>query len=215
MSKIVQQIQIRFKWFQIILICEILYSILSLILNQLFKSDILENLSTQVFAIFGILDLVTSSILTVLFYTSFGMLTHGIFNYLKINRNSEVDPNWSVWSIFIPFANEILISLNAKKGYKTLNLDTSIPSQYFRYAIFSLVTSFFLLITIFYHTILTLGRTSSDSILQKPFGTSFSTAVCLSILIFISYYFQWKIMKEMKNAIVVNSLQVDVESKAE
>ena len=212
MHKIVQQIQTRFKWFQIILICEIIYSILSPILNQLFKSDILQNQSTQVF---GIFDLVTSSVLTVLFYTYFGMLTHGIFNYLKINKNSEVDPNWSVWSIFMPFANEILVSLNAKKGYEALNLETTTPSQYFRYAIFSLITSFFLLITIFYYTLLTLSRSSSDSILQKPFGTSFVISVGLTILIFISNYFQWKIMKEMKNAIVADSLQADVEFMVE
>ncbi len=133
------------------------------------------------------------------------MLIHGIYNYLQKFKDSPIHPANATWSVFIPLASEILVALNAKKGFEILKLKTELPSQYFRYSIFSLIVSFLLFVGIVYFSLVTLSGRSSDVILRIPFDYSLVISSVLSALILISYYFKWKIMEEMKNSIVADS----------
>ncbi len=200
MSKIVQQIQHRFKYFQIFIFILSIYSIFSLVIRELIKGNIIQNIPL------GIFESLLSTIFSVLYFIFYGMLTHGIYNFLLKFKETTVNPTNAVWSIFIPFASEILVSLNAKKGFESLKLNNQITTQYLNYSIFSLIFIFGLFGLDLY-LIFSQGLAVKKSLpIANPFtNNSFFISLIITLLLIASHYFVWKIMTEMKNAIVADS----------
>ena len=217
MSKIVQQIQFRFKFFQIFWLFSAVLTptmiILSELMNGLLKAPA-SNANT-VFAnplfLFGFLCLgfltFVISVMAIVFYA---MLTHGLFNFFKKNIEPKVDPTWAVWSIFIPFASSILTAYNFRSGFELLDLKSTTGKYNFIYSIFYTVVVVILssisIYFSFYQTINKQGGLITPVpllITPVPFmNISFYISVATSILGFVYVYFTWKSAKELKDAVV-------------
>jgi hypothetical protein len=214
MSKIVQQIQSRFKYFQVLWLIQILFVPVFIILGEFMNVDNyarLEQIANGVnsvasfnvtlLLIFGVVFLVylPLGIAGTVFYA---MLTHGIFNYLKKYKESKVDPTWAVWSLFIPVASIILVALNLKKAFESLELRSLTAKNNLYYSIFGIIItsilSFINLFFLFFQTI----NNFQNPVIPKPFMNSTFYISLISLIVSLGVvYFVWKTYKEIVVAI--------------
>jgi hypothetical protein len=214
MPLIVQQIQTRFKFFQIFWLIEAILAPILIVLSEYFNvmqqsqtKQIVEGVNptltfniTFVLIFFGVLFV--SLIISITGTVFYAMLTHGIYNYLKLNKGSKVNPTWAVWSIFIPVGG-IFVALNAKDAFKSLKLDSPTPKNYLYYAIFSLIATTILVFGNIFYTFYELFNSELKPVILKPFMNQIFYISILSTVISLGlFYFIWKVMKEMKDAIV-------------
>ncbi len=211
MSKIVQQIQTRFQFFQIFWLVQTVGSFLIIILSEFFVSkQSLQNTSSAAnveinlglafgFLGFSLFFVICSVIAT----TAYAMLTHGIYNYLKLNKDSQINPTWAVWSIFIPFASYILVAINAKKSYESLGLNPEVAQYNFYASIFYTIVGTLLgIASVFYAIYDSLQNIGSVKVVKAFLNTPFFISMGSLIVGIIVIYFTWKIMKDMTSAIV-------------
>jgi hypothetical protein len=222
MSKIVQQIQTRFKFFQILWLIQILFAPVFIILTEFMNADNYKRveqiangvdsaftLNITLLLIFGVVFLVYLPI-GIAGTVSYTMLTHGIFNYLKKYKESKVDPTWAVWSIFIPVASGILVALNFNKAFESLNLRSSTAKHNLYYSIFSIfIVSILSFVNMFYVIFQSINN-YQNPIIPQPFINSTFYISIISIFISLGViYFLWKTLKETVVAIgTENSNQV-------
>ena len=219
MSKIVQQIQTRFKFFQIFWLISLIFSFGVIIASEFFvsfqsaqvTSPVLQ-METNIGLIFGFLGLmlifiITSAIATI----TYSMLTHGIYNYLKLSRGSDVNPTWAVWSIFIPLASYILVAINAKKGYESLKISSETAQYNFYTSIFYTIIGTILSFASIFYSIYQSIQSNGVPIVTKPFlNVPFYISIASLTIGMVVVYFTWKIMKEMTGAIVAENSEVAI-----
>jgi hypothetical protein len=221
MPIIVQQIQTRFKFFQIFWVLQIILIpviiVFSEFLNTIKPVPVEKDLPAGVLTnatridltfLFSFLSISLIFSLTAIVATIFyAMLTHGIFNYINLNKDSKVNPTWAVWSIFIPFASHILVALNAKKAFESLKLNLPTAKNYLYYAVFSLIFSSILTFGNLFYTIFEVINNNGILTNMKPFmNYNFYISSIAVVISFGLMYFVWKTMKEIKDAIVVENI---------
>jgi hypothetical protein len=219
MPKIVQQIQTRFKFFQIFWLVQILFIPVFVVLGELLNAENYNRLrevanevnSTSsfdykliiIFLLFFLISLLFGIVATI-FYA---MLTHGIFNYLKKHKESNVNPSWAVWSMFIPVASNILVALNLNKAFESLGIKSPTAKNNLYYSIFSLVATTILVFGNIFYTFYELFNSELKPIILKPFmNYSFYISVFTTMISIGLFYFIWKTVKEMKDAIVAENI---------
>ena len=213
MPLIVQQIQTRFKVFQIFWLIEAVLAPILIVLSEYFSvmqqsqtKQIVEGANPAltfniifVLIFFGVLFV--SLIISITGTVFYAMLTHGIFNYLKQKKASKIDPTWAVWSIFIPIASNILTALNANKGFELLELNSSTAKNNLNYAIFKVIIISILAIGNIIYAFYEIFN-NIENINQPFMNTTFYINILTTVISVGLMYFTWKVMKEMKDVIV-------------
>jgi hypothetical protein len=203
-----QQIQSRFRFFQFFWLLQVIASPIILLTSELVnpnsesvKASISQYSLFYFFGYLGMLVIITAiSITATVFYS---MLTHGIYNYLKINKDSEVNPTWAVWSIFIPFASSILTALNTKKAYESLQLTSKTAKNFFYFAIFNTIIIPIVIFGSLFYSVYERIQNGVKLETVKPFmNINFYTNVVSILVSLVLAWFVWRIMKEMTSAII-------------
>jgi hypothetical protein len=220
MPLIVQQIQTRFKFFQIFWLIQIIFSPALVVLAEFINAAQYSNLAQTTTAVstYPIVDFTPLLILlgalllilpiSILGLTFYAMLTHGIFNYLKRCKESKVDPTWAVWSIFIPIASIILVALNLKKGFELLNLKSLTANNNLNYTIIYFVVSSILSLGNAIYLFYAIFSNFNSPIIPTPFmNSSFIISIFTMILALVVTFFTWKTIKEIVNAIVAENTE--------
>ncbi len=117
----VRQINTRFKIFSISLLITNTISVLIFVLTNIFSK------SSNTSDLLILLALLNSFIFFVVIITCtvFGaMLIHGIFTFLKQKNDSEIDPTFGTWTLFIPFFGSIKNPLDLIKANQLLKIDS-------------------------------------------------------------------------------------------
>lgn len=202
MTKTVQQIHTKFKWFQIFWLVQAICisvnccfpSLANLASSNTSKITVKFEISSYFWSIYGSSRFY--SITHFLATITLIILIRSIFSVLKQQMNLSLNINWVTWSVLIPFVSHFLFAINAKKTSDHLNLESKTFTQNYYLAIFNFIGTGLL----FAARVVFLNYEKVGN-LNVPISVSLSvySNFITSGFALISMYFVWKVLYELKD----------------
>ena len=202
MTKTIQQIQTKFKWFQILWLVQAICisvncyftSLANLALSSTSKITVKFEISSYFWSIYGSSWLY--SITYFLATVTLIVLIRSIFSFLKKQKSLSLNINWVTWSVLIPFVSHVTFAINAKKTSENLELKSKTFTQNYYLSIFNFIgTGLLFAARILY---LNYEKVSNPSV-PISVSLSFYSNLITSSFALISMYFVWKVLFELKD----------------